>query len=174
MAKQPYYEFKILLVGNPAVGKTSLILKYVENRFEREYKASIGVDFAHKIIELEEKTARLILWDIASQERFEPYRSSFYQQTDGAMLVFDLTQPESLDAIEEWMREIREHAGNVEILLVGNKVDLKKKRAIKKAQVKPWIERYGCLYVETSAMSGDGVEEAFRTLTIQIIEKIEQ
>ena len=174
MAKQPYYEFKVLLVGNPAVGKTSLILKFVENRFEREYKASIGVDFAYKIIELEDKVARLIIWDIASQERFAPYRSSFYKQTDGAMLVFDLTRPDTLEAIEDWMREIREHAGDVEVILIGNKADLKKKRAIKKADIQPWIDRYGCAYVETSALSGDGVEEAFRTLTVGIIEKLEQ
>ncbi|MFW9934022.1 MAG: GTP-binding protein [Candidatus Thorarchaeota archaeon] len=174
MAKQPYYEFKILLVGDPAVGKTSLILKYVENRFEREYKASIGVDFAYKIIELEDKVARLIIWDIASQERFAPYRSSFYKQTDAAMLVFDLTRPETLEAIEAWMREIREHAGDVEILLIGNKSDLKKKREIKKAEIQKWIERYGCSFVETSAMSGDMVEDAFRMLTEQIIEKLEQ
>jgi small GTP-binding protein len=174
MAKQPYYEFKILLVGDPAVGKTSLILKYVENRFEREYKASIGVDFAYKIIELEDKVARLIIWDIASQERFGPYRSSFYKQTDGAMLVFDLTRPETLEAIEAWMREIREHAGDVEILLIGNKADLKKKREIKKSEIQKWVERYGCSFVETSAMSGDMVEDAFLMLTKQIIEKLEQ
>ncbi len=174
MAKQPYYEFKVLLVGDPAVGKTSLILKYVENRFEREYKASIGVDFAYKIIEVGEKVSRLIIWDIASQERFGPYRSSFYKQTDGAMIVFDLTRPETLEAIESWMREIREHAGDVEILLIGNKTDLKKKRALKEADIQPWIDRYGCSYVETSAMSGDGVEEAFETLTTAIINRIEQ
>ncbi|MFW9986937.1 MAG: Rab family GTPase [Candidatus Odinarchaeota archaeon] len=174
MAKQPYYEFKVLLVGDPAVGKTSLILKYVENRFEREYKASIGVDFAYKIIEVGEKVSRLIIWDIASQERFAPYRSSFYKQTDGAMIVFDLTRPETLEAIESWMREIREHAGDVEILLIGNKIDLKKKRALKEADIQPWIDRYGCSYVETSAMSGDGVEEAFETLTTAIINRIEQ
>lgn len=174
MAKQPYYEFKVLLVGDPAVGKTSLILKYVENRFEREYKASIGVDFAYKIIEVGEKVSRLIIWDIASQERFAPYRSSFYKQTDGAMIVFDLTRPETLEAIESWMREIREHAGDVEILLIGNKTDLKKKRALKEADIQPWIDRYGCRYVETSAMSGDGVEEAFETLTTAIINRIEQ
>ncbi|MFW9831927.1 MAG: Rab family GTPase [Candidatus Thorarchaeota archaeon] len=176
MAKEPnyYYEFKILLVGNPAVGKTSLILKYVENRFEREYKASIGVDFAYKIIELEEKVARLIIWDIASQERFAPYRTSFYKQTDGAMLVFDLTRPDTLEAIEEWIREIHQDAGEVKVLLIGNKADLKKKRAIKKEEVQSWIDRYGWKYIETSAMTGDGVDEAFKILTEAIIEKIEQ
>jgi small GTP-binding protein len=174
MAKQPYYEFKVLLVGDPAVGKTSLILKYVENRFEREYKASIGVDFAYKIIEIGEKVSRLIIWDIASQERFAPYRSTFYKQTDGAMIVFDLTRPETLEAIESWMREIREHAGDIEVLLIGNKADLKKKRALKEVDIQPWINRYGCTYVETSAMSGIGIEEAFDALTLAIINKIEQ
>lgn len=173
MAKQPYYEFKILLVGDPAVGKTSLILKYVENRFEREYKASIGVDFAYKIIELEEKVARLIIWDIASQERFAPYRSSFYKQTDGAMLVFDLTRPETLESIESWMREIRQNAGNVEVVLIGNKGDLKKKREIKESDIKQWIDRYGCPYIETSAMTGEGVDEAFRAISVSIINKLE-
>lgn len=174
MAEQPYYEFKILLVGDPAVGKTSLILKFVENRFEREYKASIGVDFAYKIVDVGEKVARLIIWDIASQERFAPYRSSFYQQTNGAMLVFDLTRPETLDAIEDWMREVKQFAGNVDVILIGNKADLEKKRALKKPDIQPWIDRYGCQYVETSAKSGEGVEEAFQTLALDIINKLEE
>jgi Ras-related protein Rab-2A len=72
------------------------------------------------------------------------------------------------------MREIREHAGDVEILLIGNKADLKKKRAIKKPAIQKWIDRYGCSFVETSAMSGEKVEDAFRILTEQIIEKLEQ
>jgi len=173
MAKQPYYEFKILLVGDPAVGKTSIILKYVENRFEREYKASIGIDFAYKIVEVGEKVSRLIIWDIASQERFAPYRSSFYKQTDGAMIVFDLTRVDTLEAVEAWMREVKENAGDVVVLLVGNKVDAKKKRVVTEADIESWIERYGCSYVETSAMSGDGIEEAFETITQAIIDKLE-
>jgi small GTP-binding protein len=90
------------------------------------------------------------------------------------MLVFDLSRPDTLEAVEEWMREIREHAGDVKVILIGNKADLKKKRAIKEADIQPWIDRYGCAFVETSALNGDGVEEAFRTLTVGIIEKLEQ
>jgi small GTP-binding protein len=173
MSKQPYYEFKILLVGDPAVGKTSLIAKFVEDRFDREYKASIGVDFAYKTIDIEEKIARLILWDIASQERFAPYRTSFYQQTNGALIVFDLTRHETLESIENWMREIQQNIGDVEVILIGNKADLAKKRKIQQTDVQPWIDRYGCGYVETSAKTGEGVEEAFRAIALAIISKLE-
>jgi small GTP-binding protein len=125
-------------------------------------------------VDVGEKIARLIIWDIASQERFAPYRSSFYQQTNGAMLVFDLTRPETLDAIEDWMREVKQFAGNVDVILIGNKADLEKKRALKQPDIQPWIDRYGCQYVETSAKSGEGVEEAFQTLALDIINKLEE
>ncbi len=173
MSKQPYYEFKILLVGDPAVGKTSLIAKFVEDQFDREYKASTGVDFAYKTIDIEEKVARLILWDIASQKRFAPYRTSFYQQTNGALIVFDLTRHETLESIESWMREVQQNIGDVEVVLIGNKSDLAKRRKIQQSDVQPWIDRYGCSYIETSAKTGEGVEEAFRTITLAIISKLE-
>jgi small GTP-binding protein len=172
MAKQPYFEFKILLVGDPAVGKTSLMQKFVENRFDREYKPSIGVDFAYKNLEVGEKVARLIVWDVASQERFTPYRSTFYQQTNGALVVFDLTRPETLEGVENWMRELKQFTGDTPVVLVGNKADLDKKRKIRQTDVQPWIERYGLAgYVETSAMNGRGVAEAFQTLSAAIVAK---
>lgn len=173
MSKHPFYEFKILLVGDPAVGKTSLIQKFIEDRFEKEYKASIGVDFSYKIIEMEEKVARLIIWDIASQERFAPYRSSFYQQTNGAFIVFDLTRSETLQNIEAWMREINEFTEDVVVVLIGNKADLTKKREIAEEDVQAWIDRYGCTYIETSAKTGEDVEEAFRAICRDIIEALE-
>lgn len=173
MSKQPFYEFKVLLVGDPAVGKTSLMQKFVENRFDRDYKPSIGVDFAYKTMDVGEKVAKLIIWDVASQERFTPYRSSFYQQTNGALVVFDLTRPDTLEAVENWMREIRQFTGDIPVVLVGNKADLDKKRKVRKTDVEPWIERYGCGYVETSAMNGHGVEEAFQALCTAIVAKRE-
>ena len=164
MLEQPYYEFKVLLVGDPAVGKTSLIRRFVEGRFEKEYKMSIGVDIFSKTVEVGDKVARLTLWDIASQERFARFRSAFYQQANGVLVVFDLTRPETLESMEDWVREVKQYAGDIEVVLVGNKNDLKDQRKIKREDVDPWINRYGCIYVETSALTGDSVEEAFISL----------
>jgi small GTP-binding protein len=146
--------------------------KFVENRFVREYTPSIGVDFASRTLEVGEKVARLIIWDVASQDRFAPYRSSFYQQTNGALVVFDLTREDTLEGVESWMREVRQFTGDIPVVLVGNKADLDKKRKIRQADVQPWIERYGLSgYVETSAMNGHGVEEAFQTVSAAIVAK---
>ncbi|MFX1561843.1 MAG: GTP-binding protein [Promethearchaeota archaeon] len=174
MSKQPFYEFKILLIGEPAVGKTSLIFRFVEDKFEREYKPSIGVDLASKTLDVDDKVARLVIWDIASQEQFAPYRSSFYQQANGALMVFDLTRSETLQAIENWQREVNQYVGNIELVLIGNKLDLTKKRTVRKSDVQPWIDRYDCTYIETSAKNGDRVEEAFRAISSAIISKINQ
>lgn len=162
--EHPYYEFKVLLVGDPAVGKTSLIRRFVEGRFEKEYKMSIGVDIFSKTVEVDDKVARLTLWDIASQERFARFRSAFYQQANGVLVVFDLTRPDTLESVEDWVREVKQYAGEVEVALVGNKNDLKNQRKIKREDVDPWVDRYDCIYVETSALTGDGVEEAFTSL----------
>lgn len=161
-------------MGEPAVGKTSLIFRFVEDKFEREYKPSIGVDLASKTLDVDDKVARLVIWDIASQEQFAPYRSNFYQQANGALMVFDLTRPETLQAIENWKREVNQYIGNIELVLIGNKSDLKRKRAVRKSDVQPWIDRYGCVYVETSAKNGERVEEAFRSISTTIISKIKQ
>jgi small GTP-binding protein len=174
LSKQPFYEFKVLLVGEPAVGKTSLIFRFVEDKFEREYKPSIGVDLASKTLEIDDKVARLVIWDIASQEQFAPYRSSFYQQANGALMVFDLSRSDTLQAIENWKREVNQYIGNIELVLIGNKSDLKSKRSVRNSDVQPWIDRYGCEYVETSAKNGDKVEDAFRAICTSIISKIKQ
>jgi small GTP-binding protein len=168
---QPFFEFKILLVGDPAVGKSSLILRFVEDRFDKEYKASIGVDIMSKTINIEEKVARLVIWDIASQEKFKRFRSSFYQQVSGVLLVFDLTRPETLESAGDWIREVKEHAESIEIVLIGNKCDLVTQRQITRDDVQKWIDRFACHYIETSALTGAGVEEAFQELTSRIAAK---
>ena len=167
----PFFEYKILLVGDPAVGKTSLILRFVEDRFDKEYKASIGVDIMSKTINIEEKVARLVIWDIASQEKFKRFRSSFYQQASGILVVFDLTRPETLESVDEWVQEVKEHTGSIEMVLIGNKSDLITHRQITLEVAQKWIDRYDCPYIETSALTGDSVEEAFQKVTSTIAAK---
>lgn len=169
---QPFFEFKLLLVGDPAVGKTSLILRFVEDRFDKEYKASIGVDIMSRTINIEDKVARLVIWDIASQEKFKRFRSSFYQQANGILLVFDLTRQETFENVDDWVREVREHTESIEMVLIGNKSDLITQRKIGSSVILEWIERHGCSYVETSALTGEAVEEAFQKLTSKIVAKV--
>lgn len=167
----PFYEFKIILVGDPAVGKTSLILRFVEDRFDKEYKASIGVDIMSKTINIEDKVARLVIWDIASQEKFKRFRSSFYQQANGILVVFDLTRQETLEGVDDWVQEVREHTDSIEMVLIGNKSDLITQRQVTPDVVHKWVERHACPYIETSALTGVAVEVAFQKLTSAIAAK---
>jgi small GTP-binding protein len=167
----PFFEFKVLLVGDPAVGKTSLILRFVEDRFDKEYKASIGVDIMSRAINIEDKVARLVIWDIASQEKFRRFRSSFYQQANGILVVFDLTRRETLENVDGWVQEVREHTESIEMVLIGNKSDLITQRQITPDHVQKWSARYACPYIETSALTGDAVEGAFHKLTSAIAVK---
>ncbi len=152
-------------MGDPAVGKTSLILRFVEDRFDKEYKASIGVDIMSKTITIEDKVARLVIWDIASQEKFKRFRSSFYLQANGILVVFDLTRKETLESVDDWVQEVREHTESIEMVLIGNKSDLITQRQITPDIVQKWVSRHGCPYIETSALKGEAVEEAFQQLT---------
>lgn len=168
----PFFEFKVLLVGDPAVGKTSLILRFVEDRFDKEYKASIGVDIMSRTINIEDKVARLVIWDIASQEKFRRFRSSFYQQANGIFVVFDLTRQETLKSVDGWVQEVRAHTESIEMVLIGNKSDLIPHRQVSRQAIQDWVQRHSCPYIETSALTGEAVDEAFQKLTKKMTSKV--
>lgn len=163
------YVFKVILTGPAAVGKTSLLQRFVHNNFSESYSLTIGVDFLSKQVELEDnKSARLTIWDIGGQKRFEFMRSKFYNGANGALLVFDLTREETFEKIKDSLEVLKREAGtHVDFILVGNKADLIESvgRVIPKKKAKNFAEDQGSFYIETSAKTGDSVEEAFVQLT---------
>ncbi|KAG0418284.1 Ras-related protein Rab-35 [Dictyocoela roeselum] len=117
------YLFKIVLIGDSGVGKTSLLSRYTENTFLSNYISTIGVDFKIKTIELDQKTIKLQIWDTAGQERFRTITSGYYRGSHAIFIVFDYENPESLGNISTWVAEIRKHTDSTLLVVLGNKVD---------------------------------------------------
>lgn len=168
------YRLKIVLIGPAAVGKTALVKRFVENTFSTKYTLTIGVDFLTKAVNIDdENIAALTIWDIGGQERFEFMRRRFYDGAHGALLVFDLSRAETFTQVQKWLKEMRQMRGeDVPFLLIGNKADLLEDtgEVVKRKDANEFAESEGSLYIETSAKTGENVEEAFNKLTKIIVE----
>jgi len=168
------FKLKILLTGAAAVGKTSLVQRFIKNRFAANYKLTVGVDILTKDVEFRPgEVATLSIWDIGGQQRFEFIRSTFYKGAAGALLVFDLTRDQTYQETRKWLAEIRQFAGeNIPFVLIGNKLDLIEDVGvvIDRDEARQFAESEGSIYLETSAKTGEGVDEAFTELTRRIVD----
>ncbi len=170
------YKLKILLCGAAAVGKTSLIHRFIKEKFKTDYKLTVGVDILTKEVEYEpNKTATLSIWDIGGQERFSFIRTTFYKGASGALLVFDLSRAATWEAIRNWRAEVNQFAGDVPFVLIGNKVDLIPEvgEVIDREEAREYAEDEDSIYIETSAKTGVNVDQAFKELTRLIVAKNE-
>lgn len=166
-------KFKIGLVGESGVGKSCLLVRWVDDQFFTEDdKFTIGVDYKFKQITIKDKSIKLQIYDTAGQERFRTVTASFYRGAHGILLVFDLTQKDSFETrVEEWLKEIKSYTpDNTPIVLVGNKCDLKEKRAINYETAKAWADEHNLQYIETSAKDATNVNEAFTSLAEKIVD----
>ena len=167
------FKLKVLLTGAAAVGKTSLVQRFIKNRFAANYKLTVGVDILTKDVEFKpQEVATLSIWDIGGQQRFEFIRSTFYKGAAGALLVFDLTREQTYTETRKWLTEIRQFAGdNIPFVLIGNKLDLMEDVGvvIDRDEARKFAENEGSIYIETSAKTGEKVDEAFTELTRRII-----
>lgn len=168
------YCFKLLLIGDGSVGKTTLILKYVEDRFRHKYKPTIGVDLFIKQIRLTDCETKLTIWDVAGQERFKIIRKGFYEGGSGALLVYDVTRPETFEMLSEWVQELHEYAGKVPVVTIGNKIDLTNRRKVSTRKAKQNAKTISNGYMETSAKTGKNVNGAFRAITKRMLEYIKK
>ena len=153
---------KVVVAGDGSVGKTSLVRRYCEGKFEFSRVMTIGVDFQTKIVELPGGTVKLSIWDMAGQERFAVMRTGFYRGNRAAALVFDVTHPESLADLEHWRAEILKTVPAQKFIVIGNKVDLR--RSVNRQSAADYAEQINAEYVETSAATGAGVPEMFEML----------
>ena len=169
-----HLKYKIIIAGPPAVGKTSLLHRFIDNSFQNNYKLTIGTEFLTKMIQFKKQEAKLAIWDIGGQRRFAQIRRTFYAGTNGILLVFDLTKQETFDEMKTWLNEIYETIREeVPFVLIGNKLDLIKAtgRAFNYNESKLFAAERNSIYIETSAKTGDNVEFAFKRLTQIIAER---
>ena len=172
MAEEEYdFIFKVLLLGNSDVGKSSLILRYVDQVWSDTFVPTIGVDFKVKTLEIENKQIKMQIWDTAGQERFRNVISSYFRGSHGIFLIYDITNRDSFKNLENWLIEIEKNASqNVLKILIGNKSDLVDDREIKTEEGQAFANRNGMKFMETSAKMNTNVNEAFETLAKLMME----
>jgi len=157
-----FYLYKILVIGDSSVGKSSLLLRFIDNSFSSNFLATIGVDFKLKQIMVREVIVKLQIWDTAGQERFRNITRSYYRGAHGIMIVYDVTNEQSFKNVELWLREVNKYATpSVYKILVANKCDLIEERVISVEDGKGLGERLNMEFLETSAKDSINVNEAF-------------
>ena len=168
------FKLKVLLTGAAAVGKTSLVQRFIKNRFAANYKLTVGVDILTKDVEFKpSEVATLSIWDIGGQQRFEFIRSTFYKGAAGALLVFDLTREQTYIETRKWLTEIRQFSNqNIPFVLIGNKADLVEDvgEVVDTNEARAFAENEGSIYIETSAKTGINVDDSFAELTRRIVD----
>ncbi|MFW9969544.1 MAG: Rab family GTPase [Candidatus Odinarchaeota archaeon] len=168
------YHFKVIVIGPGGVGKSSLIRRFVENKFTFNYKFTIGVEISSKMVEYEKgSSARLTIWDIGGQDRFKVVRHNFYEGTHGALVVFDISRAETFLNMQEWISDMKNILEkDVPFIILGNKSDLISEigESINVSEPKQFAGKADSKYIETSAKSGNNVEEAFAELTKRIVD----
>ncbi|PPD66757.1 hypothetical protein GOBAR_DD36360 [Gossypium barbadense] len=167
------YVFKVVLIGDSAVGKSQLLARFARNEFSVDSKATIGVEFQTKTLVIDNKTVKSQIWDTAAQERYRAVTSAYYRGAVGAMLVYDMTKRQSFDNMARWLEELRGHADqNLVIMLVGNKCDLGSLRAVPTEDAQEFAQRENLFFMETSALESTNVETAFFTVLTEIYRTI--
>ncbi|MEX2681297.1 MAG: GTP-binding protein [Candidatus Sigynarchaeota archaeon] len=170
MPAKHVYRYKIVVIGDPEVGKTSMILRFTENAFRKTYIMSIGVNVTTKIIEIGDLQVEFVIWDIAGQSKFDLARRSFYEGASGQLIVFDLTRPNTFESVAKWHRDIKlALKKDIPGFVIGNKSDLTSRIAVTKDDIDPCMASLGLDYLETSALTGKNVQAAFIKLALQLV-----
>ena len=165
------YQYKLLFLGDTSVGKTSLLIRYTDDLFDSESLPTLGVDVRYKYVTLENKKIRLDIWDTAGQERFKNITKNYLHGANGIFFVCDITCANTLEILKTWINEAKMNVSpETEMVIVGNKIDLNDKREIKTESIKKLGEKYQIKVFETSAKTGEGVEDIFIYLTKKLFE----
>jgi len=165
----PRSKYKLVFLGDEAVGKTSIITRFMYDTFESTYKVTIGIDFVSKTMYLEDRIVRLQLWDTAGQERFRSLIPSYIRDSSVAIVVYDVASRASFVNTAQWVEDVRSERGNdVVIMLVGNKTDLQDKRQVSVEEGEKKAKEAGVMFIETSAKAGFNVKALFRKLALAL------
>eukprot|EP01017_Pseudomicrothorax_dubius_P043248 TRINITY_DN716_c0_g2_i2.p1 TRINITY_DN716_c0_g2~~TRINITY_DN716_c0_g2_i2.p1 ORF type:complete len:218 (-),score=48.01 TRINITY_DN716_c0_g2_i2:30-683(-) len=167
------YVFKVVLVGDASVGKSSILIRFSDNKFTEYYKNTIGVDFKMRQLDIEGKHVKLQIWDTAGQEQFKTIVSSYYRGAHGLLLCFDLTQIATFQAISRWIDEVNKYnEPALPKVLVGNKADLYDSRQVSETEARNFARANDLLYLEVSAKTGEGIEELFTGFAEELLKNV--
>ncbi|KAG5252246.1 hypothetical protein OIU76_008456 [Salix suchowensis] len=163
------YLFKIVVIGDSAVGKSNLLSRFARNEFDSNSKATIGVEFQTQVVEIDGKEIKAQIWDTAGQERFRAVTSAYYRGAVGALIVYDITRRSSFDSVKRWLDELGTHCDTaIARMLVGNKSDLDNIREVSRDEGKSLAEEESLFFMETSALDSTNVEAAFEVVIREI------
>ncbi|CAI8612477.1 unnamed protein product [Vicia faba] len=167
------YLFKIVLIGDSAVGKSNLLSRFARNEFDSNSKATIGVEFQTQTVEIDGKEVKAQIWDTAGQERFRAVTSAYYRGAFGALVVYDISRRGTFDSIKRWLDELTtQNDSTVARMLVGNKCDLESIREVSTEEGKAFAEEEGLFFMETSALDATNVQKAFEIVIREIYNNI--
>jgi len=163
-AKQ--FQFKLVLLGESAVGKSSLVLRFVKDQFDDYRESTIGAAFLTQTVALDDgTTVKFEIWDTAGQERYKSLAPMYYRNANCAVVVYDITQAASLEKARTWIRELQRQADrSIVIALCGNKSDLSARRQVTEEEAKKYADEEGLMWAETSAKTGEGVADVFNAI----------
>jgi len=163
------YKWKIIVVGDGSVGKTTLMLQYTEKKFNELYIPTVGVQVSIKVVPIkvgkEKRSVELTIWDIAGQTKFEHIRKIFYEGASAYIILYDITKQNTFDGISYWVNDVAWAIGDKYGILIGNKKDLAKYRVIGEDQGKELAAEYHLDFLETSAKTGENVNKVFELIT---------
>ncbi|XP_040993727.1 ras-related protein RABA5b [Juglans microcarpa x Juglans regia] len=163
------YLYKIVLIGDSAVGKSNLLSRFARNEFDTNSKATIGVEFQTQVVEIDGKEVKAQIWDTAGQERFRAVTSAYYRGAVGALIVYDISRRTTFDSVKRWLEELSTHCDTTTArMLVGNKCDLENIRDVSVEEGKSLAEAEGLFFMETSALDATNVQTAFEIVIREI------
>lgn len=163
--------FKVVLLGEGCVGKTSLVLRYIENKFNDKHISTLQASYLNKKLNINGKRVNLAIWDTAGQEKFHALGPIYYRDSNGAVLVYDITDEDSFQKVKNWVKELKKVLGtDICLCIAGNKTDLEKQRTVPIAEAEAYAESVGAKHFHTSAKINKGIEEMFLDLAQRMIE----
>ena len=166
---------KVLLIGESGVGKTCVLQKFSKGDFVVNHLTTIAIDFKMRVVEVDGVKLKMQIWDTAGQERFDTLTTSFFKSAQGIMVCYSITDENSFQSVNKWIRQIRNYAPkDVKVIMLGNKSDLPNDRKVRTQTAKEVADQFGTGFYEVSAFNGDNIEQAFIQLATEILSNLKQ